>query len=458
LTGFTFHQPGRAADVERWSRGEVNGDVIKENGARVVWRVPSGSPALYIKRFPPEFFRDRARKEATMLLALEGAGIPCPRLVATGKDVSGTYVITEEIADAPILKEVLERGGPSTKGLATALGTLVRRLLDSGFEHQDLHVGNILVRDRTLYVMDVHRARRSSRLPRSRRMGTIAFTAMSFLELRPLTDVARFLNGAGLRRHEEWETVWDLLRRALHRYYAGREKRCVEGGRGFGRRGRIYHRTGTDLEKVLSWVRTGPKIPIKVEGSRGLWRSGDGLFLKEMRRGRAVRYWRNAHGLAVRNVGTPRLLAASDTWVAGDWIDSEDLYTFVSTRFGALGRAGRDRFLERLARDVRRLHHTGVFHGDLKATNVLVGESACLFADLDRIRFRLEVRREDRIFNLAQLNASLAPPLTRTDRLRFLRAYFGRCASLRKEERRWVRDIMRISVERRHRWPPTGRG
>jgi len=453
LRSVTLKLAPRGPDVERWSRGQVEGQIVKHSAARTVWRVPVGTPALYVKRFPAELFRDRARKEAAMLGALQEAGIPCPRLVATARDAEGSYVITEEIPDAPILRDLLERG---VRGLIEPLGALVRKMQDAGFEHQDLHVGNILARDGTLYVMDVHRARRASKLSAARRREGLAFTAMSFLELRPLTDVARFLRAAGLSRHEEWEAVWDRLRAALHRYYAGREKRSVEGGRGFARTGKIFHRTDIDLPKVLSWIRSGPKTPVKVEGTRGLWRSPDGLFLKKMRRGRAVRYWRHAHGLAVRNLGTPRLWAAGDTWVAGDWIESPDLWAFVSTRFGALGRAGRDRFLERLARDIRRLHQTGVFHGDLKATNVLVGEGSCLFVDLDRVRFREELPREERIFNLAQLNASIAPPLTRTDRLRFLRGYFGRCASLRKEERRWIREIMRISVSRRHRWPPSG--
>jgi tRNA A-37 threonylcarbamoyl transferase component Bud32 len=449
LGAFTLHLPARADDVERWSRGEVRGEVVKENAARTVWRVPAGRPALYVKRFPPELFRDRARKEAAMLRALEEAGIPCPRLVAVGRDGSGSYVVTEEIPDAPVLKDLLEKGGDA-RSLLVALGTLVRTMQDAGFEHGDLHVGNVLARGKTLYVMDVHRARKSSRLSASRRLDGLAFTAMSFLELRPLTDVARFLRAAGC---EAGEKVWTRLRTMLHRYYAGREKRCVEGGRGFGVRGRVYHRTEADVEKLLAWVRSDRRTPVKVEGTRGLYRSDDGLFLKQMKRGRAVRYWRSAHGLGVRNIGTPRLLAASDSWVVGDWVDAPDLYAFVRERFGAFGRRERDRFLARFAREVRRLHRTGVYHGDLKATNVLVADGAILFVDLDRVRFREEIAERDRIFNLAQLNAAVTPPLTRTDRLRFLRAYFGACASLRKRERLWIREIMKISVARKHRWP-----
>jgi hypothetical protein len=70
-----LHLDARAADVAQWSRGEAPAELLKQNGARAVWRVAAGSPALYVKHFPRELFRDRARKEAGLLLDLEKAGI-----------------------------------------------------------------------------------------------------------------------------------------------------------------------------------------------------------------------------------------------------------------------------------------------------------------------------------------------------------------------------------------------
>ncbi len=448
--------PERAEDVGRWLRGELPSEVVKEGRARTVWRAGDRPPRLYVKRFPPELFRDRARAEARMLQALARAGIPCPRLVATARDRRGSYVMTEEVAGAAVLREALERGGPEARRLVEALGGLVRRLQEAGFEHQDLHVGNVLARDGALYVMDVHRAARRSRLTEARRIANAAFAAMSFLDLRPRSDVARFLRAAGFSGHGTWRRVWTRLRKELFRYYAGRTERCVEGGRGFGVRDGIYHRSDADVAAIEAWVRSGPMEPVKVEGTRGLYRSAQGLFLKRMRRGRAARYWRAAHGLAVRGLGTPRLLACGPTWVAGEWVDAPDLHAFVRERGAGLGRRERDALLVRLARDLHRMHARGVFHGDLKATNVLVRGGDFLFVDLDAVRFREELTERERILNLAQLNASLAPPLTRTDRVRFLRAYGGPCASIRRDERRWTREVMRITAARRHRWPPPG--
>lgn len=445
MRAITLHLPSRAADVERWSRGEVAGEVVKENSGRTIWRVPAGSPAFYVKRFPRELLRDRARKEAGMLQALEKAGIPCPRLVATAHDKEGSYILTEEIAPAAILQQELAR--PGARPLLAALGHLTRRLHDAGFEHLDFHAGNILVKGGELHVLDVHRARRGKALSRARRLDGVAFMAMSFSEFLPLTDLLRYFRAYGLGRRE-WRAAWERLRELRDRYYRGRTERCFKEGTGFGVKGRILHRKGADLEAVQRVVSSKESLLVKEKGSESLRRLG-AIFVKRTKRARSI--WRNAHGLEVRHIDTPRLHACGGPWVAGEWIEAPDLYGYVREQFPKMGRASRDAFLSRLARTIRRMHDRGVFHSDLKAANVLVTGEKFHVVDLDRVRFSLDVAEKDRIFNLAQLNASVTPPLTRSDRLRALRFYFGRCP--RTAERRWIREIMRVTVARAHHWP-----
>ena len=445
MRAITLHLSSRAADVERWSRGEIAGEVVKENSGRTIWRVPAGAPALYVKRFPRELLRDRARKEAGMLQALEKAGIPCPRLVATARDREGSYILTEEIAPAAILQQELAQ--PGSRPLLAALGLLARRLHDAGFEHLDFHAGNILVKGRELFVLDVHRARRGKALSRARRLDGVAFMAMSFSELLPLTDLLRFFRAYGLGKRE-CLSAWDRLRRLRDRYYRGRTERCFKEGTGFGVKGRLMFRKGADLEGVLRAVGARDSVLVKEKGSESLRRLGP-IFVKRSKRARSI--WRNGHGFEVRHIDTPRLHAWGGPWVAGEWIEAPDLYACVREKFPRMGRAARDGFLSRLARAVRRMHDRGVFHADLKAANVIVTEAKFHIVDLDRVRFSLDVAEKDRIFNLAQLNASVTPPLTRTDRLRALRYYFGRCRPT--SEPRWVREIMRVTIARAHHWP-----
>jgi tRNA A-37 threonylcarbamoyl transferase component Bud32 len=449
----TLHLDSRGADVDRWARGGAPAELLKSNSGRKVWRVAAGEPALFVKRFPREMLRDRARKEADLLAALERAGIPCPRLAAVARDKDGSYILTEEIPRSRTLSEALARDGATARPLLAALGVLTRKLHDAGFEHQDFHAGNVLVSDGSLFVIDVHRAQHRRSLSRERRLEGVAFMAMSFSELRPLTDLVRYLRAYGLTSREEWLAVWKRLRRRRDRYFRGRQQRCFKEGTGFGVDGKTIYRKDVDLPALLDRTRTGRREVIKAKGGESLNRVDATLFVKETRPSRARRIWENAHGLAVRGIDTPRLWAWGGSQVTGEWIDSRDLYGYVREVFHTLSKAARGEFLHRLARFVRRMHDRGVYHADLKAANVLVGDGRIVVVDLDRVRFSVDVPERDRMFNLAQLNAAVTPPLTRSDRLRFLHAYFGNCRSLWNERSRWVREIMRMTVARAHHWP-----
>ncbi len=439
--------------MDCWNRGEAPRELLKENSGRTIWRVSAGTPALYVKRFPRDFFRDRARKEAALLQALAAARVPSPRLVAVAKDDSATYVITEEISGTRTLATLLREGTPDARPLLQAFGRLARVLHDHGFEHLDFHSGNVLVRGNELYVIDVHRARICRTVPRRRRLEGVAFAAMSFSEVRPATDLIRFFRAYGLRDSSEWQDVWERLRRRREQYYRGRQERCLVESSGFGLQGRTVYRKGVSLPQLLETVRSGPRTVIKEKPGERVSRLGGDLFLKETSLRRARQTWVNSHGLAVRGIDTPKLWAWHGTWIAGEWFDSADLYGYVRGGYASLSREGRTGFLRRLARLVRRMHDRGVFHADLKAANVLVGSQRIVVVDLDRVRFSLEVPEGDRLLNLAQLNASVTPPITRSDRLRFLHAYFGNCSSLWKKRTRWVREIMKRTRARRHHWP-----
>ena len=94
--------------------------------------------------------------------------------------------------------------------------------------------------------------------------------------------------------------------------------------------------------------------------------------------------------------------------------------------------------LRRVADEMRRLHEAGIYHSDLTLKNILVSGPSVYILDLDKAR--LPGRREPAldVANLSRLNRSVEKlfggrgPITRTDKLRFLRRYLGTRDGLRE--------------------------
>ena len=127
-------------------------------------------------------------------------------------------------------------------------------------------------------------------------------------------------------------------------------------------------------------------------------------------------------------------LSVGENFMITEWI--EDCFsTYAYLKICSAGpkddsMQGKRDFLQALGRLVGKLHGTGVFHGDLRPGNILIKElnegQRFYFIDNERNRFfpnglPLELRER----NLAQINTTIMPVVTRTDRMRFFRAYLN---------------------------------
>jgi tRNA A-37 threonylcarbamoyl transferase component Bud32 len=208
-------------------------------------------------------------------------------------------------------------------------------------------------------------------------------------------------------------------------------------------------RTTTVAETTMAVAGVPSRVIIKRFNRRGLFDP----YLTLVRPSRAWRSWQAGWHLASRGIPTPRNLAflaskGDSRAGAGSWFlprqtylitakqaDVITLAEYVRTVLPALGPAecrARVRGLTlELARLLRSLHERSLSHRDLKASNILVHsdrlESAEFLSliDLVGVRLRHPVPYRRRIQNLARLSVSLsgAPGRTRTETLRFLRAY-----------------------------------
>jgi tRNA A-37 threonylcarbamoyl transferase component Bud32 len=181
----------------------------------------------------------------------------------------------------------------------------------------------------------------------------------------------------------------------------------------------------------------------------------------------ALRSWKLGHGLRERCLPTARPLLVLHRVQAGmkregyllceKIEDAVDLHRFVdglSRRSAGEARGLLRRAIAAVARTVCQLHHCRLSHRDLKAANLLISRAladqnspfqpvdpvapgatlasrlpepahSVWFIDLVGVRLHAYLSRHRRARDLARLHASFhaSPALTRTDKLRFLRAY-----------------------------------
>jgi tRNA A-37 threonylcarbamoyl transferase component Bud32 len=132
----------------------------------------------------------------------------------------------------------------------------------------------------------------------------------------------------------------------------------------------------------------------------------------------------------------------------------------LSTLRGVEGYRKRRAFLTSLARIFQSLHSKKIYHGDLKASNILVLdrrariEERFSLIDLAGVRKCFYVSTRRRIKNLAQLNRTLGAFLTQTERLFFLNAYVNSRFSSRTKKREIIDSILaetRRQLEREKR-------
>ena len=184
-----------------------------------------------------------------------------------------------------------------------------------------------------------------------------------------------------------------------------------------------------------------------------------------VRPNQATRAWNFGAALQLRELPTPRPLALVECLRFGlpatSYLVTERVPGGVglreyadSVREAAADDAERRRIARGLvaaaALLLRRLHERRATHCDLKASNVLAEPTddpaapRLWLIDLDGVRTWRRVPTAGRVQNLARLHVSFcqAEWLSRTDKLRFLRAYLGREGFRdRRAWKAWWRDV-----------------
>lgn len=440
----------------------------------------------FIDRFRRFARPPRARAEYDASKHLEAAGLPVPRSLLLAQRPIGwqaveTVYVAEWLPGRRTLAEALAAAEErAARALLTRVGALVKRMHAAGYDHRDLHGGNLLVGSgphgrrpegdsagaEDLHLIDLHRgavggppgeervhaalarllvslrldredarARREALLagyldtldpyPRAALEHALAPAVAGFrrhdvakhdlyaLEDGPHFVTERTLGHGVVRRHVDAEAVAQAL--AEHdRALAAQDARVLKDGR-------------------KSAVTRHALFVVKEARATGAW----ARFKRRLAPGRLAAGHVNAHRLEVRGIDTARSCAFLRRPDGRVFTVYEDLGRFprLDHRAAALWRGG-DRAHQIALRDASAnwladLHRSGVYHGDVKGVNVLVGGTPAAprlyVVDTDRCRFlRRPVSPRRRWKNLAQLAASIERVVTRTERLRWWRTYAAR--------------------------------
>jgi tRNA A-37 threonylcarbamoyl transferase component Bud32 len=414
--------PDHAALAARLAAGATPDGVaiLKRSRARVTAR--AGDAVLKVYREKP----DTAAREARALERARARGVPVPELLAQGE----RWTATRWRDDAR----------PATRA---DLPLLLRAIADAharGMLHGDLHLGNLLVRGSEVIFLDLQRARFLPWIPGLLRRRELGFFAYSLLDPLP----------------PELETVRFWRDRRAQRRWKSRTARCLAETGGFtafahGADGG-FRRRDADASALAAALAALPELaPLKTGRNGRLYRRAPWVIKEFARAADARRAWIGGNGLEARGIATCRPLA----W-AGRFLLMEDgggtLADWVDAEFAKSSDDEQAELARALGGLLARLHARGVYHGDLKANNVVwrPGEPPRLL-DYGRVHFGARVSRRRRVKNLAQLNAALPDLVPARLREAALASYLAAggtrddCAALR-------RDVIAESLRRAHRW------
>jgi tRNA A-37 threonylcarbamoyl transferase component Bud32 len=474
-------------DLERWvATGAAV--VVKANPARTVYRVELPAGTVFVKHCrvtgPRALGREvirppKARLEFDNARALRARGIAAVEPLAWGGPDSRwpgeSFLVTRGLAGVPF-QHYLEHALPALppgdrraarRQLAVAFGEFLAKLHDAGVAHPDPHPGNLLVeappgRPPHFALIDLHAVRLGPPLSWAASRANLVLFNRWFQLRASRADRARFWRAyrrarvsrpidAGRATELERDTHASNLR-----FWAGREGRCLGTNRHFRRvtagpfrgfavrdlpdaflrqllanpdatlaAGRPLKAGRTSTVVVIDLPAAGGPVPVVLKrvDVRGRFDPLKNL----VRRSQVLRSWVSGHALRDRWLPTPRPLAAFHRYRRGLPCEGYLLTELVPEAADPFRRDAKRGALA-LARTLRRMHDRGVSHRDLKAANVLFANGTDpTLIDLVGVRTGVRLSAARRAKELARLNASFLnmPGVSRTDRLRFLRAYLA---------------------------------
>jgi tRNA A-37 threonylcarbamoyl transferase component Bud32 len=434
-------------------------ELIKKGHRREVYRHENDT--VFIKRMRPR----KAKKEWRNWKPLYERGVSTITPVALGLSEDFGYLVSASHSQWAGLYEFFDGAtGRQKTRLLEKLGEVVRAMHSAGFFHGDLHGGNFILRwneeGPDIKMVDFQRGR-FCKLTTNQRLANIAYLAVSHFFLLGMKERLAFLTGywgdsataRNFMRHQGRRLERLVLRRA-NRVADQKAERFRQVNKYFDRfisdnalyRG-VYFRQNRDLIPASfltsphAFVSKNDMPPLKDSRSVRIVRYDD-ICVKYYKRrspkdvikgwvgsSKGRRSFRWALALLYRSIPTPEPLCfldgkRGDSFYLSRFVDSAEKLTDYLKEVSPDQRA---LCLKDLSSFLRTMFHRGVYHLDLKGTNVLVSGMGEGFRfhliDTDGMAISWKGSRALLRRSLLRITRALCPYFDRQD----LTAFVDRC-------------------------------
>ena len=434
--------------------------VIKEDNRRQVYYLQTVGGGYFLKRSFLVRTKDRLRHfllprrrwaEWRNLHRLRYANVPAAKPLAKGQQnivrPKSYFLLTEQLPGSHLPVNSFHD--------VQRLGQYTAFLHQSGVYHADLNRKNFILSPQgQIFLLDAQEVYFLPWMPHWLKINNIGRTILNLCNLvDPKTWVAKFIEGynQGLSKPVFVSEAIAALRRHQRRRYRSRSKRCCKNSSQFDKiKGRKLHGY---KRKDFNWG----TVELKQAEEKGESLKGShvicyrGVCLKKHPRrffhqNRCLVSWKMSRALEVRGINVPYSLGYFETqgqtyFLAELLGDRFHLNAYLS---GLTEEGSKRRALKKLALWIRKFHDTDVWQRDFKSSNVLCRDSDYYMVDLDGVRIR-RLSEYNKIYNLAQLNASISNAITLKDRLRFYHYYSADFKPSRRQRRTVYRKIWDIT-------------
>jgi len=485
---------------------EIGGEVLKESMWRwaALLRLSSGR-RLFLKRDKTKgwmeglkylFSPSKGQKEFLIASQLEGRELPIPRPLGWMERVRKgwvreSYYLSEAIGTGVSFIEEVAKSKESRS--INELAMTVRKFQEAGLFHRDLHGGNFLWEDDTLFLTDLHRAKLMKSLSLHRRLWNLSHLFHSLRSMWGEEEQFRFLDqyfegrfDGSQKREILHQKIHPVMDRLQQRQWRSRTKRCLKESTEFTvqrEKGiRYFHRRDFPLgrlkrvmtehqnlvrERPLSLIKYSPEVIVSILNDEEdriclkqfCYPSFWGRMKEHFRRSKGFKSWKAANGMRARGLPSLKPLALAER---KDWlglresflltealVNDQEMDRYILRGFDDLKK--KRLFIRTFAHWLDGLHKMRLYHKDMKTCNILVSERAETWnfhlLDFEDILMDEDVNRKKLFRNFLQLNTSTPRVMTKVDRYRFLREYL-RLNPVVKDPKVFLRGLMNESRRR----------